>query len=235
MARPRKVAPGVGERIASLLKDDQTLSDLASALEVPSGTLGNYVRGEREPSFEFLVRLRRLTGIDVNWLITGEGEARIDPDSPAARADRTTVPHYSVQASAGTGAVVLAEDVNDYFVVSPDWLSRYVPRGAKVGIIEARGDSMEPTIHDGDILLINFSIDRRNVDAGGVFVVSFEGGLMVKRLQMMTSGAVRISSDNDYYQPEEISREDADERMSVLAQVVWVGGAIRRRPPERTA
>jgi len=59
-----------------------------------------------------------------------------------------TIPRCAIHASAGGGSVVLSEEVEDYFTVSHDCLSNYLPKGAKGGIIEARGDSMEPTIAD---------------------------------------------------------------------------------------
>lgn len=134
---------------------------------------------------------------------------------------------YAVQASAGDGAVVLAEEVADWFRVGRDWLERYVPRGARTGVIEARGDSMHPTIRDGDILLLNFDIDRQDVANGGVFVITIDGNLFVKRLQIMLDGSIQIMSDNELYDTELVDRECADEKMKVHAQVVWAGGPLR--------
>ena len=68
------MAGGVGERIASLMADGQTLGEFAEMLGVSAGALGNYVRGDREPSFEFLVQVGRVTGADMNWLVMGEDE-----------------------------------------------------------------------------------------------------------------------------------------------------------------
>lgn len=138
-----------------------------------------------------------------------------------------TVARYTVHASAGGGSVVLAEDVADYFRVGRDWLERYMPRGARTGIIEARGDSMEPTIRDGDILLLNFDIGNQDIANGGVFVITIDGNLFVKRLQIMLDGTIVIRSDNERYQPERVDREYADEKMQVHARVVWAGGPLR--------
>ncbi|MCI5075589.1 S24 family peptidase [Oricola sp.] len=141
--------------------------------------------------------------------------------------NEVAIARYSVQASAGNGAVVLAEEVADWFRVGRDWLERYVPRGARTGVIEARGDSMEPTISDGDILLLNFDVNRQDVANGGVFVITIDGNLFVKRLQIMLDGSIMIRSDNDRYEPERVDREYADEKMLVHARVVWSGGPLR--------
>ena len=85
---------------------------------------------------------------------------------------------------------------------------------------------MEPTIRDGDILLLNFQIDRQDVANGGVFVVTIDGNLFVKRLQIMLDGSIQILSDNEFYKPEIVEREYADDKMQVHARVVWAGGPL---------
>ncbi|PHR17261.1 MAG: hypothetical protein COA37_22915 [Hoeflea sp.] len=228
MARPTKSAPGLGTRLVEL-RGDATREEFASALDVHANTIGNYERGDRQPDTEFLGLLRERIGVDINWLITGEGNSHVKPDSRRDTSNQVAIPRYAIHASAGGGAVVLSEEVEDYFTVSPDWLGRYLPRGARAGIIEARGDSMEPTIADGDILILNFSIDSSAVNDGGVFVISVDGVLLVKRLQVTVDGHILIRSDNDLYEQEKVTREFADERITVHAKVVWSGGPIRRR------
>ena len=154
MARPRKAASGVGERIESLIPDGVSVADFSEEIGISDRTLGNYIRGDREPSFEFLERLRRIAGVDLNWIVSGQsGTHGADlvmsnggttmvaqlKGTKSTGNESISVARYSVQASAGNGAVVLAEDVADYFRVGRDWLERYVPRGARTGIIEARG------------------------------------------------------------------------------------------------
>ncbi|WP_290776690.1 S24 family peptidase [Hoeflea sp.] len=213
----------------SLMLPDQILADFAEEIGISNSALGYYVRGEREPSYDFLKRLRLARGVDINWLITGDGNSDAKPVTSSKVPNQVTIPRYAIHASAGGGAVVLSEEVEDYFTVSPNWLARYLPKGARAGIIEARGDSMEPTIADGDILILNFSIDSSAVNDGGVFVISVDGVLLVKRLQVTVDGHILIRSDNDLYEQEKVTREFADERITVHAKVVWSGGPIRRR------
>ena len=162
MARPRKIAPGIGERILSLVSEGQTNADFAEEIGVAEQTLGNYVRGEREPSYDFLRRLREKRGIDINWLITGEAVdgndrhrssgklvASYDPDSdtndegyshetwkprfPGAR------PEIDVRLGAGEGSVgqMLTIGANGGMSghrVVAEWV---LPEAFLVGVIEA--------------------------------------------------------------------------------------------------
>ncbi|WP_375588074.1 S24 family peptidase [Hoeflea alexandrii] len=58
------------------MAEGQTNAEFAEEVGVAEATLGNYLRGEREPSYDFLRRLRERRGVDINWLITGEEPVR---------------------------------------------------------------------------------------------------------------------------------------------------------------
>lgn len=83
---------------------------------------------------------------------------------------------------------------------------------------------MEPGIRDGDLMIVRFDIDRIRDD--GVYVISYDGDIRVKRLTV-NLGEVILSSDNPRYQDQRIKRTEADERLIVHGQVFWSGGAIR--------
>lgn len=82
---------------------------------------------------------------------------------------------------------------------------------ADASIVTARGESMVPTIADGDELLVNQA--DRAIGAGGIFVARLDGALVVKRLSRSDAG-VRIISDNPAYPP--LERADID----VIGRVV---------------
>jgi len=192
-------------------------------------TLRGYLEG-KVPGLDNAGKIADAFGVSVDWL-RGLDEERTQYQSqgsvPSISTGMVAIPRYAVQASAGGGAIVLAQDVDDYFTVGRNWLERYLPRGTRTGIIEARGDSMEPTIRDGDILLLNFDIGNQDIANGGVFVITIDGNLFVKRLQIMLDGSIMIRSDNERYEPERVDREYADEKMQVHARVVWAGGPLR--------
>jgi transcriptional regulator with XRE-family HTH domain len=229
MARARQTAPGVGERIQSLVGKDQTLEQFAQDIGVSSRTLGNYLRGEREPSYDFLRRVRTICGADINWLITGEGTPGTSPVARAGSTDQVAIPRCSFKPSTPDGPLTLSSDNETYLSVPRAWLARYLPQGSIPGIMDATGDTMEPTITNGDLLLLDLSIDRSAVKEGGVFVISIDNTLLVKRFQLTLDNHLLIRSDNDLYEQQKVTREFAEERITVHAEVVWVGGPVRRR------
>ena len=46
MGRKRKAAPGLGERLESLVPEGQTIATFAAALGISDRTIGTYFRGE---------------------------------------------------------------------------------------------------------------------------------------------------------------------------------------------
>ena len=181
---------------------------LSEMTGIKKTTLYGWIKGPSEPRASDLLAIAQAASVSVSWLVEGRDgpapyqlgfsesdQAPLTTEQP----DMVTLPRFSVQASAGSGAVVLAEDVEEWFNVPWGWLSKYIPKGARFGLIEARGDSMEPTIADGDLLLLNFDFHRADIPLGGVYVITLSSMLMVKRLQVTPTGNVRVISDNDLY------------------------------------
>lgn len=143
-----------------------------------------------------------------------------------------TLPHYDIRASAGAGALVTTENPADYLSVGRDWLRRnlppWAPANAVVGVLEGSGDSMEPTIRDGDLIMVVQGVEWRTIERGGIFVFSLDRDrLLLKRLQVMTSGDLTIISDNPAYANETVSKADLAHRIIIHGQVFFVGGKPR--------
>lgn len=82
---------------------------------------------------------------------------------------------------------------------------------------------MEPTIRDGDTLLLDTSIDR--VKDNGIYVVVIDGLVVVKRVHMSRDGTVTLISDNQLYPPEEVPAAEVPE-IRFAGRVMWFGRSI---------
>ncbi len=87
MGRKRKAAPGLGERLESLVPEGHTIAEFAAALGVSDRTIGTYFRGESEPSASFLQALHRHLDVDINWLLTGDERCEKPQAAAAHRLD----------------------------------------------------------------------------------------------------------------------------------------------------
>lgn len=164
-------------------------------------------------------KLARYFGVDEHELGGPVSGVPFEPEAliPIAR--------YSVSASAGPGALEGLERPVAQLGFSKGWLeqlSRAKPDD--LSIIKVEGDSMIPTLNDGDDIMVDRSSARRRV-TDGIYVLRRDDTLMVKRLTVNPSqGTFDVSSDNAAY----ASWPDcAPSDIDVLGRVVWAGRKIR--------
>lgn len=134
------------------------------------------------------------------------------------------VPRLDVDAAAGAGAFDGDESGGGHIAFDPVWLRR-VARGApdQLSIIRVAGDSMVPTLADGDDILV----DRGDAAArlrDGIYVLRIEGALVVKRLALNPAArTLSIRSDNPAYP----GWPDCDPAaVDIVGRVVWAGRRI---------
>lgn len=212
-------------------------AELAEALGISRNTWTAYKKGRTSFGLNQIAEICAVLGVSAHWLLYGvdyEVPSQSQTDNPhfGSPEGSVMVPRFDIRAAAGAGSVALTEDVSSYFAFERAWLQRALPRwagpNAVVGILEGAGDSMEPTIRDGDLIMAVRDPPERAVDAGGVFVVLHQGQLRIKRLQVdMRSGDVTLISDNARYAPETVPRDRLEFDLDVLAQVFFSGGRLR--------
>ena len=105
-----------------------------------------------------------------------------------------------VTASAGPGALPGDEQPRPYFAFDERWLKQTTSASADdLVIIRVEGDSMAPTLGDGDDILIDQG-DGPNRLRDGIYVLRIDEALVVKRLAINpVSRRVTIQSDNPAY------------------------------------
>lgn len=130
------------------------------------------------------------------------------------------VPIYNVEASAGYGALVGHEMVVDRLSFPPGYLRQITSSNPKnLAIIGVKGKSMEPTLSDDDIVMVDMT--KTDLSYDGLFVVR-DGGdsLLVKRISRgPRRGTVLLVSDNPQYP----NQERAFEEIEVVGKVIWKG------------
>lgn len=217
----------------------KSIDAMASDLGVNKNTLGGYERGDRFPDVDFLAKFAALTGCGFRRLLelrmenseldtTREalGELRLRPAAAHGEgADFVLIPRYDIEASAGPGALIDKEHVLDYLAFQESWVRRELHADpAKLVLITARGDSMEPTIRPGDLLLIDTGINDFMDDA--IYVLAYEDGLQVKRIQRFLTGAVAVRSDNERVYHEETLAPNEAARIRIAGRVRWIARLI---------
>ena len=165
----------------------------------------------RDDLAPLLAELRSKSGSSGNVLhfVPAAGEAGAESEfEPVRRYDRSTL-----RLAAGAHSFSDSEAAAGEVRFRRDWLRAQDLRAANLVLLDAAGDSMAPTISDGDAVLVDES--RTEPVHGRIFAMRTVDGPLVKRLRKRR-GHWWADSDNKEYKPRSVSREDR-----LLGLVVW--------------
>lgn len=146
----------------------------------------------------------------------GIDEAELGAEPPR---NAFPLPRLDVAASAGPGSLVDNETLLGTAAIDPALARHLGLRAGKAAIVRVRGDSMEPGLVDGDLIVVDQTKTRPDAQ-GGVFVVRIDGAVMVKRVRA-GRGALVATSDNVAAPP------PPPGPVEVIGRVVWLMRAPR--------
>ena len=154
----------------------------------------------------------------------------IEPNGAPQAGDQAThadelvfVPIYEVAAAAGDGIVIDAEYETGRLAFRYDWLRSVTSATPDdLAVITVHGDSMYPTLADGDTILVD--LKQRTAGIDGVYIIRFGEFVLVKRLLIdPVRREVIISCDNENY-PRLAPVDPTD--VDIAGRVIWVGRRI---------
>jgi hypothetical protein len=129
------------------------------------------------------------------------------------------VPKLAIGASAGAGALTDREALAGRIGFDEKWLKTLGGDPAKLSLIRVMGDSMAPTLIDGDDIMVDAGAVQSPL-RDGIHVIRMDDALMVKRLARGPGGRVSVLSDNPAYTDwPDIDGKD----ITVIGRVVWTG------------
>lgn len=200
----------ISDRLTQAMEEAgfQSQSALARASGVPQPTINRILNrsGARGPEAATLAALASACNVAFEWLHEGTGPmARRGADAlardvPVVVADEddprfVQIKMVKLRLSAGISGFQAdpEHDAGSTLPLDRQWVGRnnFIPE--RLVATRVKGESMEPTLYDGDIIVIN-TADNRPAD-GGVFAVNYEGEAVVKRLSR-DAGDWWLESDN---------------------------------------
>ncbi|UKK85964.1 peptidase S24 [Sphingopyxis sp. BSN-002] len=174
-------------------------------------------------------RARIAAYLGVSESLLGGPARRVAATPPASRAqsrgaDMVLVPKLAIGASAGAGAIAEGEPVEAQVAFDPKWLRDLGADPRALSIIRVEGDSMAPTLNDGDDIMVDGG-DAAARLRDGIYVLRMDDVLMVKRIARAPGqGRVSVISDNPHYR----SWDDLPmAAIRLVGRVVWTGRRVR--------
>ena len=152
--------------------------------------------------------------------------------------EHAMIPLLNVKVAGGLEGYLKDEptEIENYFPFKRHWLERKLGadlrnegRIKRLVLLRVAGDSMEPTIYDDEVVLVDLFgefVDASQIINKKVYLVRWgreEDGISVKRLHLdEKEGLLIATSDNPLYRPKEILVE-RELAYYVLGRVIWVG------------
>lgn len=146
--------------------------------------------------------------------------------------DYALIPLHAATLSAGSGSANGDNAIIDHLAFRINWLRRLNVAPDQACLARAEGNSMLPTIHPGDMVLIDTArtdppiYKRRENDQRHAAIYAFvEGGqARVKRIERPESEVLFLVSDNPSHAPELRTGAQMEQlQMSIIGKVVWWG------------
>lgn len=195
----------------------EKITSFAARVGLPQATVSKIMGGGSlaGPRIDIVAKLAEGLGVSLDWLVFGRG------DGP--RDDRyVRIPHFGARLAAGAGSWNEGRTLVETVPLTRTILQEM---GAfNVGhltILQAQGDSMEPTIANRGFVVIDEGVTDPFDD---VFAFVLAGEARVKRLQRQADGLLLIS-DNPDYPPESLQGADMG-RLQIIGRVLGVLQAI---------
>lgn len=194
-------------------------ADIMRAVGVSNATASDWESGKTSPRGENLIKLCKHLRISTEWLVYGKGSLEDGqgphPQPIAPGPEFVAIERINLKVSAGVTGFAI-EHLNGNgppIFFRADWLKAEGLRADRLLALRVSGDSMEPSLWDGDLVVINTAATEPK--DGVAFVLNYEGEVLIKRLER-DAGDWWLTSDNQRYK-----RKRCDEHAILLGQVIY--------------
>lgn len=194
------------------LRNERGISQrqLAEFLKVAPSTISMYENGQREPNFEVLESLADFFNVDLNYLLGKTNKTtKIILDSESSKGLKIPV-LGTVAAGIPISAV---QDILDYEEIPKSWENQGEFFGLKI-----KGDSMYPTLENGDVVIVR---KQSTADNGDTVIVMVNGDdATCKRYERSDTGIMLIPNNNAYAPAFYTNKEIETLPLTIIGKVV---------------
>ena len=183
---------------------NKTQLDLAKAIGVSNTTINNYVKGYNTPRMDKIDKICTYLNIERSNLLEDNEKRNIKPQG-------IKIP---VLGTVAAGIPISAvEDILDYEEIPQSWQNQ-----GEFFALKIKGDSMEPRMESGDVVIVKQQSDANSGDT--VIVLVNGDDATCKRLEKTDNGIMLVST-NPKYPPMFYSLEDIQTKpVVILGKVV---------------
>lgn len=180
--------------------------------------LQRYEAGVEVP-FPVVAALAIETEIPLDWIATGKPPG--GGSTTIISSDEVLIQKLTWRASAGHGSLAIEERADSIYFPRAI-LERIGVKPENARIWEASGDSMLPTIGDGDMMVVDISSTQ--IAEGKVYAFSIGEQVFVKRLRRLGEKVLMMSDNRELFPNDE--PVPTDQEFVIFGRVKWTGRAL---------
>lgn len=174
----------IGDNIRYLRKRaGYSQQQLAKKLNIKQASVSNWESGKTTPDTKFLSNLMDIFGVSMDDLFSDEPRRELD----SIRVIRNAIP---IVGEIACGTPITAEQNIEGYADIPDGIHADFA-------LRCKGDSMNPTFLDGDLVLIR---QQPEVENGQIAAVSIDGETTLKHFYRYPDG-LHLTADNPAFPP----------------------------------
>lgn len=208
--KKEKMKIEIGKRIREFAElKFKTIKALGEALGMSQQNLNAYVNGKARPGANMLKKLSEL-GADVTYILTGiSTKDEIAKKVFQELSNKISGYDYPIVSTLSAGSMIEFFNDEEIEKVAFSYHKKYGCMGLRV-----RGDSMKPTIENGDVVLVDS--DAKIYDGCIVAARLKSGDQLIKRIRFLPHDLIQLDSDNFLYDPITITKEEIELVMPVV-------------------
>jgi phage repressor protein C with HTH and peptisase S24 domain len=182
----------------------------AKKVGMSEAVIRDYLSGKTYPSLNRLAIIAQKCEVPIEWLATGKGECRLQPESQGTSS--VDIPFHNFNET--NNAFSTIESIPFDLTL----IKHHCCEVDNLAAVWAKGDSMEPTISNHDILIIN-KAHSKPID-GFLYAVQYDDQVSIKRIQNQGANLVLIS-DNPKY-PTIVGNKTEQKDFEIVGHVVYL-------------
>ena len=193
------------EILSNKINKPVSQSMLANSLEITRQTICNRIKNDSEITVSELKKIESFFNVKLF-------------DTSISQTNEVLIDYYpDVFASYGKGTVIFSEEKEA--ISLPKSIIQGYSNGKKYSMINVKGDSMTPYIHDGDKLIIEH-IDGEQVIDNKIYVFCYKDDIFVKRLSKNVDEII-VKSDNPSYNTKYIKNQEIND-IIIIGKIVGI-------------
>ncbi len=206
--------PGFPERLRQAMGGSSAYA-FAKRCGFAESLLRKYLTGASHPGLDKLAAIAEAADVSLDWLVRGQTPGYLHHFAETGE-ELVSLPHWDQYIARWPEEAHGHPPI--YLCFRRPFLQARCLDPAGLGLVTARGDAMEPTIRDGDLLVVDAA---QQSSVNGVFVLRRGDAYQPRRLQWEIPEGVLVKTDNEAYEDHRLSGAQ-QEALGVVGRVVGV-------------